>query len=244
MKSHNSSQYTSWEALNSAIVSCRRCPRLVAWREQVAREKRRAYRDYEYWGRPVVGLGDREARLFILGLAPAAHGANRTGRMFTGDSSGNTLMAALHRAGFANIPSSRHPDDGLELKDAFITALARCAPPANRPTAAEFANCRPFWTAELALMPNVRVVWALGQLAFEHYQRWMRDQGVSAPRVKFRHAAVVEYPPPHPILIASYHPSRQNTHTGRLTPEMLDDVLRKVREWIAAPRRLPHSGPA
>ncbi|NOX61164.1 MAG: uracil-DNA glycosylase [Chloroflexi bacterium] len=230
--------------LNEAIVSCRRCPRLVAWREQVAREKRRAYRDDEYWGRPVVGFGDRNARLFILGLAPAAHGANRTGRMFTGDSSGNTLMAALHRAGFASLPTSRRPDDGLELKDAFITALARCAPPANRPTAAEFANCRPFWTSELALMPNVRVVWALGQLAFDHYQRWMREQGVETPRVKFGHGAMVEYPNPHPILIASYHPSRQNTQTGRLTPVMLDDILKQVREWIAVSPCLPHDGSA
>ena len=156
-----------WQSLEDDITSCRRCPRLVAWREEVARVKRRAYRDEEYWGKPVPGFGDQNARVLVIGLAPAAHGANRTGRMFTGDSSGDFLYAALHRAGFASQPTSRHRDDGLTLRDVFISAVCRCAPPDNKPLPAEIAACRPFLEREIALLPDLRVVVALGRVAFD-----------------------------------------------------------------------------
>ena len=224
----------AWEALEAEVVACTRCPRLVAWREQVAAEKRRAYRDWTYWGRPVPGFGDRQARLVIIGLAPAAHGANRTGRMFTGDGSASTLIAALYRAGFANQPTSVQRGDGLVLYDAFITAVARCAPPANRPTAAELANCRPFLARELALLQNVRVVLALGRMAFDGYLRLLREQGVTVPRLAFRHGACYSFDPPHPTLVVSYHPSRQNTQTGRLTEAMLDAVFERICRLLEA----------
>lgn len=226
----------NWQRLNTAIVTCRACPRLVAWREQVARDKRRAYRDWDYWGKPVPGFGDPAARLLIIGLAPGAHGANRTGRMFTGDGSGETLYTALHEAGFANQPSSRHREDGLILTDAFITAVARCAPPGNRPTPAEIGNCRPFLAGEWQLLPQIQVIVALGQIAFEGGLRLLRDLGYEAPRLKFGHG--LHYPLIQPPktgvkhLIASYHPSRQNTQTGRLTPEMLNDVFRLARTLL------------
>ncbi len=227
---------SAWQALTAEVVACRACPRLVAWREQVAREKRRAYRDWDYWGRPVPGFGDPAGRLLIVGLAPGAHGANRTGRMFTGDGSGDTLYAALHRAGLASQPTARHREDGLILTDTFITAVARCAPPGNRPTVQELATCRPFLDREWALMPQVRVILALGQIAFEGCLRLLRDHGYELPRLKFGHGR--HYPldsasalPRH--LIASYHPSRQNTQTGRLTPAMLDDVFALARSLLA-----------
>lgn len=160
------SEAAAWEALHRQVVACRRCPRLVAWRERVAQEKRRAFQDWTYWGRPVPGLGDRDARLVILGLAPAAHGANRTGRMFTGDGSGDTLMAALHRAGFASQPTSHYAEDGLSLRDVYLTALVRCAPPGNRPTAQERTNCREYLRRELELLGRARVVLTLGRMAF------------------------------------------------------------------------------
>jgi len=222
-----------WAALEAEIISCRRCPRLVEWRERVAREKRRAYRDWDYWGRPVPGFGDHDAHLLVVGLAPAAHGANRTGRMFSGDSSARTLIPALYRAGFANQPTSEHRDDGLQLRDAFLTAVCRCAPPGNRPTREEIRNCRPFLRRELALLGNLRVVLALGRVAFDGLLALWREDGHSIPRLDFRHGAVYHLPAPLPILAVSYHPSRQNTQTGRLTEAMLDAVFAQVRELLA-----------
>jgi uracil-DNA glycosylase family 4 len=235
---------TPWQALIAEVVACRACPRLVAWRERVAREKRRAYRDWDYWGRPVPGFGNPAARLLVLGLAPGAHGSNRTGRMFTGDSSGDTLYAALHRAGFANQPTARHRDDGLALTDVFITAIARCAPPGNRPTAEELATCRPFLTREWALMPQVRVVVALGQMAFDGWLRLLREVGYDVPRLEFGHGlhySLDTSPSPREFrhLIASYHPSRQNTQTGRLTPAMLDEVFALARSLLEERSRRP-----
>jgi len=218
-----------WAQLNAEIVACTACPRLVQWRQKIAQEKRRAFQDWDYWGRPVPGFGDRQARLVIIGLAPAAHGANRTGRMFTGNGSGDTLTAALHRAGFANQPTSRHRDDGLQLQDAFLTALARCAPPGNRPTPDELDNCQGFLVRELALLSSTRVVLTLGQIAFDRYRRLLQKQGAALPRLAFRHGACCRLEPLLPELVASYHPSRQNTQTGRLTEEMLDEVFAQVR---------------
>jgi uracil-DNA glycosylase family 4 len=221
-----------WTQLNAEIVACTACPRLVQWRERVAQEKRRAFQEWDYWGRPVSGFGDRQARLVIIGLAPAAHGANRTGRMFTGNGSGDTLTAALHRAGFANQPTSHHLDDGLQLRDAFLTALARCAPPGNKPTRDEMDNCQGFLVRELALLPSTRVVLTLGRIAFDRYRRLLREQGATLPRLTFQHGACYRLGPPLPALVASYHPSRQNTQTGRLTEEMLDQVFAQVRRLL------------
>lgn len=226
----------TWNTLMQDVITCRVCPRLVAWREQVAREKRRAYQDWDYWGRPVPGFGDPAARLLIVGLAPGAHGANRTGRMFTGDSSGDTLYAAMYRAGFANQPTAQHRADGLHLTDAFITAVARCVPPANKPTTDELANCRPYLLREMNLMPQIRVILALGQIAFSGCLRVLGELGYELPRLKFGHGVchgLTSTPgiwPRH--LIASYHPSRQNTQTGRLTPGMLDDVFIHTRSLV------------
>jgi len=211
--------------LADEISQCRRCPRLVAWREQVAREKRAAYRDEEYWGRPVPGFGDSAASLLIVGLAPAAHGANRTGRMFTGDRSGEWLYRALYRAGFANRAESVSRDDGLELDGAFITAPVRCAPPANAPTPAERDACRPWLEAEVALLPNVAVVLALGAFGFREAARWMGFERVPA----FAHGAEATSPDGR-ALMASYHVSQQNTFTGRLTEAMLDDVFARAAD--------------
>ena len=225
-----------WQQLVAEIVRCRRCPRLVAWREQVARDKRSAYRHWDYWGRPVPGFGDHRARLLIVGLAPGAHGSNRTGRMFTGDSSGDTLYAALYRAGFANQPHATHRDDGLTLHDTFITAIVRCAPPANRPTRDEMATCAPFLAREWQLLPRIRVVLALGRLAFMACCQLLQQEGYALPRLPFRHA--LHHPARHNHtdrtihLLASYHPSRQNTQTGRLTPQMLDAVLHRARAML------------
>lgn len=226
-----------WHILNSEIINCRACSRLVAWREQVAREKRRAYLDWDYWGRPVPGFGDPAARLLVVGLAPGAHGANRTGRMFTGNGSGDTLFGALYRAGFANQPISRSREDGLRLTDAFISAMARCAPPGNRPTREEVAACEPFLMRELVLLSGVEVILALGQIAFEGCLRLLRKQGYALPRLKFGHGRHYPLEPvpsgPRLHLLASYHPSRQNTQTGRLTQAMLDDVFRLARSLLA-----------
>jgi len=218
----NPLQMESWEELNSQIVACEACPRLVDYRQEVARTKRRAFREWEYWGRPVPGFGDRNAQLLMVGLAPGAHGSNRTGRMFTGDSSGDTLTAALFRAGFANQPTSHHRDDGLELRDAFLTAVARCVPPKNRPTRQEQINCRGYLARELDLLSSVRVVLALGRIAFDGYLALLREQGADVSRLPFRHGACYQFEPPLPTLVVSYHPSRQNTQTGRLTEAMLD----------------------
>ena len=222
--------------LETRITRCRRCPRLVEWRERVAREKRRAFADEVYWGRPVPGWGDPEGRLLILGLAPAAHGANRTGRMFTGDESGNWLFQALHRAGFASRPESVAREDGLRLVDCFMTAILRCAPPANRPRPDERLNCRPWLEAELELLPRIRVVAALGQLAWEQALRVFRDRGnaIPAPKPRFAHGAEIPLGADGPVLLASYHPSQQNTFTGVLTRPMLDAVFERARELIRA----------
>jgi uracil-DNA glycosylase len=218
-------------ALDRAVVDCRRCPRLVAWREQVARERRAAFAEEEYWGRPLPGFGDPRARLLLLGLAPAAHGANRTGRMFTGDRSGDFLYAALHRAGLASSPVSRMTGDGLRLRDARITAAVRCAPPANRPTPAERDNCLPWSQREAELLAEVRVVICLGAFAWDaalRLRRTLRPEAPSRPRPRFAHGA--EAPGEPWALLGCYHPSQQNTFTGRLTEPMLDAVLARGRE--------------
>ncbi len=226
----------AWQILNEEIITCRLCPRLVEWREQVAREKRRAYRDWDYWGKPVPGFGDTQGRLMIVGLAPGAHGSNRTGRMFTGDSSGDTLFTALHVAGFANQSSGRQRDDGLTLTDAFITAVGRCAPPGNKPTAAELNNCRPYFDRELALMPQTQVLVALGQIGFNGCLKVLREAGYNLSGLKFGHnlhyslESPTETGPTH--LISCYHPSRQNTQTGRLNQQMLNDVFLLARSLL------------
>jgi uracil-DNA glycosylase family 4 len=223
----------SLDAVSRAVVACERCPRLRTHCRQVAEVRKREFRDERYWGRPVPGFGDPRARLLIVGLAPAAHGANRTGRMFTGDSSGDWLHEALHGAGFANQPRSVSRDDGLRLTDAWVTAAARCAPPGNRPTREELACCRPFLEAENALLTRVRVVLALGGVAHE---AWLRAsgwwEGLQVPqRPRFAHGAESALPDGR-ILMASYHPSRQNTNTHRLTREMWHGVFRRVRRVL------------
>jgi uracil-DNA glycosylase len=220
------------EGLEAQIIRCRKCPRLVEWRERVAREKRAAYAGEDYWGRPVPGFGDPQASIYVLGLAPAAHGGNRTGRVFTGDRSGDWLFASLHRTGFANQPTSLHANDGLELKGAFIAAAVRCAPPANRPLPSERDNCLPYAAKELELMPSARVIVCLGGFAWDAALRLAtkRDGARSLqPRPKFGHMAEFELPSGR-WLLGSYHPSQQNTFTGKLTEEMTDDVFRRASE--------------
>lgn len=228
--------------LHEEISACRACPRLVEWREQIAREKRRAYRDWTYWGRAVPGFGDPQAGMVIVGLAPAAHGANRTGRYFTGDRSGEFLLAGLHRAGFSNQPRSDHRDDGLVLTGAFISAPCRCAPPDNKPLPEELARCAPFFDRELALLP-VRVVLALGSIAWSATLAWMQRTGVGipSPRPAFGHGAELALPGA-PVLLGSYHVSQQNTQTGRLTPAMFDTVTARARVLLAAPREESERG--
>ena len=223
---------TTWQMHNTEVIACRRCPRLVAWREQVAREKRRAYRDWDYWGKPVPAFGDPHARLLVVGLAPGAHGSNRTGRMFTGDASGEFLYVALYRAGFANQPDGTQLNDGLKLKDVLITAVCRCVPPGNKPNAEEMLACRPFLLAEMALLPHIRGIICLGRIAFDNVLAIFRAQGHSLPEVKFSHAAFSPLGSGLPWLLSSYHPSRQNTQTGRLTPEMFDAVWTLAREKL------------
>jgi uracil-DNA glycosylase family 4 len=203
---------------------------LVTWREQVAVEKRRMYQAEEYWGRPVPGFGDRDARLMIVGLAPAAHGANRTGRMFTGGGSQETLMTAMQRSGFSNKSISLERGDGLEFSDAYLTAVARCVPPKNRPTAGELANCRPYLQREFELLGDLKVVLALGKLAFDGYLRMLKEMGYDPPRLKFEHGAWHALQDGLPVLAACYHPSRQNTQTGRLTQGMIDTIFLKIRD--------------
>jgi uracil-DNA glycosylase family 4 len=217
--------------LRDDVCDCRRCPRLVEWRERMAAEKRASYRDEVYWGRPVPGFGDPEARVLVLGLAPAAHGANRTGRMFTGDRSGDWLFRAMHRAGLANQPESLHRDDGLELRGAWVASAVRCAPPDNKPLPAERDNCRPFLQRELALLTNLRVVVCLG--AFAH-EAACSEFGLR-PRPKFGHLA--EAVAPNGLtLLCSFHPSQQNTFTGRLTEPMLDAVFSRAVALAGSPR--------
>lgn len=224
---------SSLDRLNCAIVRCRRCPRLVRHREQVAREKKRQYRDWEYWGKPLPGFGDPEARLLLIGLAPAAHGGNRTGRMFTGDRSGDWLAEALHRYRFANQPTSRHRGDGFRLRDTYITAAVRCAPPGNKPTPQEMDHCGPYLLEELRVLSSVRVVVALGQVGFRAYLRARRFLGrdVPHPLPRFAHNRAVRFDD-GTMLIASYHPSQQNTQTGKLTRGMFHAVLARARRLL------------
>ncbi|MGA2118230.1 MAG: uracil-DNA glycosylase [Bryobacteraceae bacterium] len=219
------------ELLREEIVSCQRCPRLREYCAEVARVRRRAYRDWEYWGKPVPSYGDPRARLLILGLAPAAHGANRTGRMFTGDRSGDWLYRALHATGFASQAESLSRDDGLRLRGAYITAAARCAPPDNRPARQELANCRSYLESELELLPNLKVVVALGKIAFDQYLDLLKSRGVIASRTAFAfgHNRRFSIGQGQPRLISSYHPSQQNTSTGKLTEAMLLAVFENAR---------------
>ncbi len=216
-------------ALAAEVSRCRRCPRLVAWREEVAATRRAAFAGEEYWGRPIPGFGDPAARVLLLGLAPAAHGANRTGRVFTGDRSGDFLFAALHRAGFANQPVSRSADDGLSLEDCWVTAAVRCAPPANRPTPAERDECLPWTAAELDLLPRVRVVVCLGAFGWDAALRLL---GPVKPKPRFGHGA--EAAVGDRTLLGCFHPSQQNTFTGVLTAEMMDALLARARELAAS----------
>ena len=223
---------TSWlDTLNREIVSCTRCPRLVVYREQVAREKRRAYRDCEYWGRPVPGFGDCNARVLVLGLAPGAHGSNRTGRPFTGDASGKFMYPVLCETGFANQPNATHCGDGLELKDLYITAAVRCAPPDNKPLPHELANCAPYLDREMDGLKNLRVVVALGKIGFDAYLNYLKRRGQLAGKklYLFQHGAKYEMPDGK-ILLASYHPSNQNTQTGKLTRQMFIRIFEAAEQ--------------
>lgn len=211
-------------SLDDELIQCRRCPRLVAWREEVAEKKRAAFRDWDYWGRPVPGFGDPRARLFVLGLAPAAHGANRTGRIFTGDRSGDWLWASMHRCGWANQPFATSRDDGLRLTDAYVSASVRCAPPANKPLPTERDNCREWLIRELELLEDVSVVVALGGFAWDVA---LTQFGPVRPKPRFGHGAVVDLEPV--TLLGCYHPSQQNTFTGRLTEAMIDDIFTRAR---------------
>jgi len=222
---------TDWEDHDQTVISCRICPRLVAWREQVAREKRRAYMDCEYWGKPVPGFGDREGRVLVVGLAPGAHGSNRTGRMFTGDASGDFLYPALHAAGFASQPKAEARQDGLELRDMYISAVCRCAPPGNKPTHEEIRNCLPYLEAEMELLESLQGVVALGSLAFTESLRLLQRRYALELETKpvFGHNVIYRFGAGVPWLLGSYHPSRQNTQTGRLTMDMFAGVWARVR---------------
>ncbi len=228
--------------ISARVIACERCPRLRAYCREVARTKRAAFRDQEYWGLPVPGFGDPRARLILVGLAPAAHGANRTGRMFTGDRSGDFLYAALHRAGFANQPRSAARGDGLELRDAYISAAVRCAPPENRPLPEEFDHCRQYLLEEISVMRRIRVFLALGALAHRQLVRALIAAGRIEPRARFRFAhGACDRLPGGAWLMASYHPSQQNTFTGILTAAMLDRVLRRARQCLASQQPSGHA---
>jgi uracil-DNA glycosylase family 4 len=220
--------------LSDEITACRKCPRLVTYREKVAREKRRAFREWEYWGRPVPGFGDPAAQLLILGLAPAAHGANRTGRVFTGDSSGDFLYRALYRARFANQPASQHRDDGLLLRNAYVTATIRCAPPGNKPLPREIENCQGYLLRELELL-RPQAILLLGKIAWDAYLDILKQRGAISSRAAypFSHGAEAKFPGVLPRLFGAYHPSQQNTQTGRVTPAMYAQVLGRIRRFLA-----------
>ena len=229
----------SLEEVRSSIVACERCPRLRTYCERIAREKKRAHRNDTYWGRPVPGFGDPNARVLLIGLAPAAHGANRTGRGFTGDGSGDFLMSALHRTGFANIPTSQRRDDGLRLDDAYILSAVRCAPPDNKPTPDEIQRCSEHLDAEFAQLPHVRVVVALGRIGFDAWLQLLRRHGVAlTPKPPFGHGVVVRPDADlkngrrAPVLVGCYHPSRQNTNTGKLTARMIESVFRTATRLL------------
>lgn len=226
--------------LNDTVVDCTQCARLVAYRQEVAGAKKRQFQHDTYWGKPVPGFGDQRARVLIVGLAPAPHGSNRTGRMFTGDGidgmgSSDFLMRALHQVGYANQPISRHRQDGLTLSDAYMTAIVRCAPPGNKPNRDEIKTCAAFLDRELALMKNVEVIVALGKLAFDQMLNLFAERGADLPkpRLKFAHSVVVDVGPDRPVLLGSYHPSRQNTQTGKLTPEMLESIFQTAKQLIS-----------
>jgi uracil-DNA glycosylase family 4 len=223
------------QALQNEVASCRRCPRLREHCARIAAVKRRAFRDWEYWGRPVPSFGDPNARILILGLAPGAHGSNRTGRMFTGDRSGDWLYRALHQTGFASQPTSVSRDDALVLRDVYVTAAARCAPPGNKPAPEELRNCRPYLERELDLLTNVKVVVALGKIAFDTYLDVLKAHGAIPSRAPFvfGHNRQFTIAPGQPLLIACYHPSQQNTSTGKLTEKMLLAVFRRARKLVA-----------
>ena len=222
------------EELQERVIGCTRCPRLVDHCRAVAEKRRPMYREWEYWGKPLPAFGSADARLLILGLAPAAHGGNRTGRMFTGDRSGDWVFGTLHKFGFASSPDSQCRDDGLFLKDAYITAALRCAPPANKPLPEELLNCRPYLIEELRLLTRIRIVVALGKIAFDTFLRTWSGEGhqIPAPRPGFGHGATYKLPD-GPVLMGSYHPSQQNTQTGRLTREMFESIFAKAREILA-----------
>ncbi len=224
--------HRQFEELNRQITACEKCPRLVTYRSEIAMVKRRAFRDTEYWGKPVPGFGDENARVLIVGLAPGAHGSNRTGRMFTGDDSGRFLYGALHRAGFANQPTAVDRSDGLVLKDVYITAVGRCAPPDNKPTGEELTNCRPYLVRELDLQHNLHGVVALGKIAYDSMQRLLRERGHNIPQVPFGHNVFSMDEQTEFWLLGSYHPSRQNTQTGRLTEMMFDQIWSKVKDHL------------
>ncbi|MGA2418853.1 MAG: uracil-DNA glycosylase [Candidatus Acidiferrum sp.] len=215
------------------VVSCRKCPRLVVYREKIAQEKRRAFRDWTYWGKPIPGFGDPHAKLFILGLAPAAHGGNRTGRVFTGDRSADFLFAALYEASFANQPTSVKRDDGLQLSGCYIGAACRCAPPANKPLPQEMLNCRPYLERELEIL-QPRALLALGKIAWDAYLDILKQRNVIASRAPyvFGHGAEAALPAPWPRLFGIYHPSQQNTQTGKVTPAMYAQVLQRLRDFL------------
>lgn len=221
----------SWEQLNDEIIHCRKCPRLVGWREEVARVKRKAYRDWEYWGKPIPGFGDHHAKIFVIGLAPGAHGSNRTGRMFTGDSAGNFLYKALFKTGFTNQPTSISREDGLILDNLFISALCRCVPPENKPTREEMLNCRPFLLREIALEKNIHTFVVLGSHAWINLAAIYKDIYKQEIKKKFGHGVTIELEG-LPGIIASYHPSQQNTQTGRLSSAMFDSIWMKARGLV------------
>ena len=220
--------------LNKEVVNCTRCPRLVAYREQVGREKRRAYLDWEYWGRPVPGFGDPHAHVLVLGLAPGAHGSNRTGRPFTGDASGKFMYPILYKVGFASQPIAERRDDGLELHDCYITAALRCAPPENKPLPSELANCAPFLDRELAILKKVRVVVALGKIGFDAYLNYLKRDGIVQSKAAYRFGHGARHALPNGVvLLASYHPSNQNTATGKLTAAMFEVIFREAKALAA-----------
>lgn len=220
--------------LNAEIIACTRCPRLITHCRKIGREKRRAYMDWEYWAKPVPGWGDPRARVLVLGLAPGAHGSNRTGRPFTGDGSGHYLYRVLYYAGFASQPTSLNKNDGLKLRDLYITATVRCAPPGNKPTPQEIVRCAPFLDREIALLKNVQVVVVLGKIGFDAYLNYLKRRGFITSKAAFTFAHGAQYElPERRILLCSYHPSLQNTNTGKLTEKMLLDIFKKARKLAA-----------
>ncbi len=220
------------ESLNKTIITCRKCPRLVEYRESVAIKKKKAYQDWDYWGKPVPAFGDVHGRILVVGLAPGPHGSNRTGRMFTGDASGVFLFAALHRAGFASQAQSVSRDDGMSLNDVLISAVCRCVPPDNKPTRSEISNCLPYLVQEIRLMKNLQGFVALGRIAFDNLLYIYRSNGVELPRFEFKHGGLDSLGNGLPWLLASYHPSQQNTQTGRLTVKMFDQIWQQAQKML------------